>query len=245
MHPEEFKLLDEIEDDHWWFVGKRLLLTSLLRRHARDGALLDLGCGTGGVLREVEGERIVLGVDGSIDGLRVCRRKGLASLVCADLSRMPFASGDFEVVLALDVIEHLDDDVGFLRDAATLCVRGGTMIVAVPAFQLLWSQHDETFQHRLRYSARQLRSVLGAAGLAVDRITYTNSLLFPLAAVWRILSYRVGLGRFAPRHDFWPVPRWVNRLFVSLYVLEAWLLRRVDLPVGLSVVAVVRIPATP
>lgn len=245
MHPEEFKLLDDIEDDHWWFVGKRLLLTSLLRRHTRHGALLDLGCGTGGVLREIGGDRLALGVDGSMEGLRVCRKKGFERVVRADLSCMPFTEGDFETVLALDVIEHLDDDVGFLREAAKMCARGGTLIIAVPAFQMLWSQHDETFEHRRRYTAGQLREVLIAAGLEVERITYTNSMLFPVAAVWRILSYRVGLGRFAPRHDFWPVPGWVNRLFVALYRFEAWLLERIDLPAGISVVAIARVPGTP
>ena len=245
MHPEEFKLLDEIEDDHWWFVGKRHLLTSLLQRHAQEGALLDLGCGTGGILREVGGDRLALGVDGSMEGLRVCRRKGLAHVVRADLARMPFTSGDFQVVLALDVIEHLDDDVGFLRQATKLVARGGTLIVAVPAFQLLWSQHDETFEHKRCYDARRLRRVLAEAGLEVERVTYTNSLLFPLAAVWRILSYRCGLGRFAPKHDFWPMPRPVNRLLVALYRLEAWWLRRFDLPVGLSLVAVARVPGGP
>lgn len=242
MDAQEFVLLDEIEDDHWWFVGKRLLLRSLLERHAPCGRLLDLGCGTGGVLREVAPDRPCMGVDGSMDGLRVCRRKGFERLVCARLDRMPFAPGDFDAVLALDVIEHLDDDVGFLREAKRLCAPGAAFVVAVPAFQQLWSQHDETFQHRRRYSASQLRETLRAAGLEVERVTYTNSFLFPIAAVWRILSYRLGLGRFAPKHDFWPLPRALNALLVAIYRCEAWLLRRVDLPAGVSVVAVARSP---
>ena len=242
MNDREFELLDAIEDDHWWFVGKRLLLRSLLRRHAPHGRLLDLGCGTGGVLRDAEPDRACLGVDASMVGLQVCRRKGFERLVCADLASIPFRPGDFDAVLALDVIEHLDDDVQFLREASKLCAPGAPLIVAVPAYQLLWSQHDETFQHRRRYNARQLRSALCAAGLEVERITFTNSLLFPVAAVWRILSYRLGLGRFAPRHDFWPLPRPLNSLLVALYRFEAWLLLRFDLPVGISVVGVARAP---
>ena len=241
MHPEEFKLMDAIEDSHWWFVGKRLLLSSLLDRHARAGTLLDLGCGTGGVLRDVGEHRLALGVDGAMDGLRACRRKGLTNVVCADLANMPFVRGDCEVLLALDVIEHLDDDVGFLREAGKLCPPGGTLIISTPAYQWLWSKHDEAFDHRRRYTARGLERVLAAAGLAVERITYTNTLLFPVAAVWRLLS-RAGLGRFAPRNDFWPVPAWLNRILVAVYSVEARLLRRIDLPFGLSVVAVARTP---
>ncbi len=240
MNDKEFELLDAIEDDHWWFVGKRLLLRSLLRRHAPQGRLLDLGCGTGGVLRDAAPDRACLGVDASMVGLQVCRRKGFERLVCADLAHIPFRPGDFDAVLALDVIEHLDDDVKFLREASRLCAPGAPLIVAVPAYTLLWSQHDETFQHRRRYSARQLRSALCAAGLEVERITFTNSLLFPVAAVWRILSYRLGLGRFAPSHDFCPLPSPLNALLVAVYRFEAWLLQRVDLPVGVSVVGVAR-----
>ncbi len=242
MNDSEFELLDAIEDDHWWFVGKRLLLRSLLRRHAPGGRLLDLGCGTGGVLRDVAPDRVCHGVDASMAGLRICRRKGFEQLVCADLRRIPFGRGHFDAVLALDVIEHLDDDEQFLREASRLCAPGAPLIVSVPAYPLLWSQQDETFQHRRRYSARRLRKALGSAGLEVERVTYTNSLLFPVAAAWRILSYRLGLGRFAPKHDFWPLPRRLNALLVALYRVEAWLLQRLDLPAGLSVVAVARMP---
>jgi len=114
------------------------------------------------------------------------------------------------------------------------------MIIAVPAFQALWSQHDETFEHRRRYTGKQLEAVARAAGLEPERTTYTNTIVFPAAAVWRLFSYRLGLGRFAPKHDFWAIPRWLNSLLIRAYRLEAWLLRRVDLPFGVSVVCVAR-----
>jgi hypothetical protein len=132
--------------------------------------------------------------------------------------------------------------VEFLRAASQLVARGAQVVVAVPAFQLLWSQHDEIFEHRRRYSASQLEAVIRAAGLNPERTTYTNSLIFPVAAFWRILSYRLGLGRFAPKHDFWPIPGWLNSLLLHFYRLEAWLLERRDLPIGVSVVCVARRP---
>jgi SAM-dependent methyltransferase len=240
MHDAEFRLLDTIEDDHWWFVGKRLILAALLEADPGRGRLLDLGCGTGGVLREVAPRRACVGLDRSALALRVCRRKGNRGLARGDLAALPFAAASFDTVLALDVIEHLDDDVAFLRRAAGLVAPGGRLLVAVPAFQILWSRHDETLEHRRRYRASQLEAALRAAGLRVERTTYTNFFVFPVAALWRILSYRLGLGRLAPRHDFWPVPRLVNALLVRLYALEARLLRRLDLPVGVSVVCVAR-----
>lgn len=240
MNDADFRLMDSIEEDHWWFVGKRLILRAVLDARTDGARILDLGCGTGGVLRD-RGERDrCFGVDRSRLALRMCARRGLDALACGDLDRIPLKQGSFGTVLTLDVIEHLDDDVAFLRAAAELCTPDGRLVISVPAFQLLWSKHDEAFEHRRRYSARTLRAAVERAGLVVERMTYTNMLVFPVAAVWRILSYRLGLGKYAPENDFWPVPGWLNALLTLQYRFEAWLLRRVDLPVGVSVLCVAR-----
>jgi SAM-dependent methyltransferase len=238
MNDREFELLDRIEENHWWFVGKRKILKALLARDPGLGPLLDLGCGTGGILRDWMSRRPCVGTDRSQLALRICRRRGFEKLVRSDLNNLPFSEGSFDTILLLDVIEHLEDDVAFLREASALTAPGGRIVIAVPAFQFLWSQHDETFEHRRRYSARQLEAVLAAAGLVCERCTYTNTLLFPLAAIWRLLSYRLGLGRFAPETDFWGLPVWLNALLGRIYDLEAWFLRRFDLPVGLSLVCI-------
>ena len=237
MNEREFEVLDRIEEDHWWFRGKRLLLRALLGDRV-PGRLVDLGCGTGGVLRDWMREGVCLGVDRSSFALSVCRAKGFPRLVQGDLTTLPLRPTSFDTVLALDVIEHLPDDVAFLKGAAALCAPGGRVIVGVPAFQLLWSQHDRTFQHHRRYSAGQLRAAVLAAGLRIERITYTNFLVFPATAVWRILSYRLGLGRLAPAHDLWTLPRWLNGALTRVYQLEARLLQRFDLPFGVSVVCI-------
>jgi hypothetical protein len=105
---------------------------------------------------------------------------------------------------------------------------------------MLWSQHDETFQHRRRYTASQLEAVVRAAGLEPERTTYLHAAIFPVALAWRVTSRRLGLGRFAPRHDFWPIPRLLNRMLVWVYRLEARIARRFDLPFGVSVACVAR-----
>ena len=238
MNDREFELLDRIEEDHWWFVGKRKILNALLPRDPGEGILLDLGCGTGGVLRNWNSRRPCVGTDRSELALKICRRRGFETLVRSDLNALPFPHGSFDTVLLLDVLEHLDDDVDFLAKVAALVAPGGRIVIAVPAFQFLWSKHDETFEHRRRYSARQLEEVVRGAGLVPERKSYTNSLLFPVAAVWRLLSFRLGMGRFAPDTDFWPLPGWLNGLLVRVYDIEAWLLERFDLPVGVSLVCI-------
>jgi SAM-dependent methyltransferase len=240
LNDEEFKLLDEIEESHWWFVGKRLILQALLAGDVPSGRLLDLGCGTGGVLSDWMRRCTCIGIDRSRLALRISREKGLRALARAHVTDPPFRPGSFETIVLLDVLEHLDDDVAALRAAAEVCAPGGRLVISVPAFQALWSRHDETFEHLRRYSRRQLLSVVERAGLVPERTSYTNSLLFPLAAPWRFLSMRLGI---APRHDFFPVPRWLNALLIGCYRLEAWWLRRADLPVGLSLACIARKPA--
>ncbi len=240
MNEDEFRLLDEIEDQHWWFVGKQHILRSLLQRHAPQGRILDLGCGTGGTLRNWMDRHPCFGTDRSELALRICAEKGFDRLVQSDLDAVPFADGAFDTILALDVIEHLDDDVSFVARAAELLGPSGQLILAVPAFQMLWSKHDETFQHRRRYRSAQLRDVVLEAGLIPERLTYTNTLTFPVAMAWRLLSQHTPVGRVAPKHDFWPVPRWLNAALTSAYRIEARALSRVNLPFGVSVVCVAR-----
>jgi SAM-dependent methyltransferase len=242
VNEAEFQLMERLEDGHWWFVGKRLLLHALFGDREPRGRILDLGCGLGGVLRDFELSAACFGTDRSAYALRVCRSKGAAAFARADLLSPPFRAGSFDTVVALDVIEHLADDVAFLRVARALLAPGARLIVAAPAFDLLWSQHDVTFQHHRRYTAQSLRAAVEAAGLAPERITYLHALVFPVALIWRLASYRLGLGRFAPSTDFWPVPGWLNRILAGAYRLEAWLLRRFNLPVGVSVACVARSP---
>ncbi len=194
------------------------------------------------MLRDWTGRCPCVGIDRSQLALNICAKRGFSMLTRGDLTRLPFRAESFDTVLILDVIEHLENDVAFLRNAKEICSVDGRMVIAVLAFQLLWSQHDTTFEHRRRYSARRLSAVVRAAGLIAERTTYTNFLIFPVATLWRLLSYRLGFGRFAPKHDFWLLPGWLNRLLAQLYRFEAWLLERFDLPVGVSLVCVARKP---
>ncbi len=242
MDEVEFELLGRIDERHWWFVGKRRLLQALLGLGGGGRRLLDLGCGAGGILRSLPGTTRCFGLDRSEIALRVCRDKGLERVARGDLAAPPFAPHSFDTVLILDVIEHVDDEQPLLEGARRLCAPGGRVVVAVPAFQQLWSKQDETLRHRRRYSSAQLCRVVRAAGLVPERTTYTNFLIFPVAALWRIGTSRLGLARFAPRTDFWPVPRWLNALLAALYRAEAFLVSRFRLPFGVSVVCIARNP---
>jgi SAM-dependent methyltransferase len=240
MNDAEFAIYSSIEDSHWWFVGKRLLLAALLEGVPRRERILDLGCGSGGVLQEWSSVATCVGSDVSAYALEICRERGIPHLVRSDLSAVPFCSESFDVVMALDVIEHLDDDVALLRKMGALCSTGGRCIVAVPAYTFLWSQHDETFGHKRRYTAKRLEAAIREAGLIPERITYTNFFALPPAALWRVVSRVLGLGKGGARHDFFSLPAPLNRAVSALYRLEATLLRHMNLPMGVSVVCVAR-----
>jgi SAM-dependent methyltransferase len=233
-----------LEDRHWWFVGKRLLVGALLSPvDLRGRRVLDVGCGTGGVLSSIGADAVAVGVDRSRAALAYCRRRGIGRLACADGDRLPFAADSFDVVTMLDVLEHFDDEAGLLASVRALLRPGGTLLVSVPAFQFLWSKHDEVLQHVRRYTARRLRRVLADAGFIVDRVSYTNVVAFPPAFVVRGILGRLRGGDAAVT-DFEEHGAFVNESLVATYRLEAAALRRGwRLPIGLSVAAVVRRPA--
>lgn len=238
----DVRAIDEmaaLEDVHWWFLGKRLLVSTMLPPPA--GPALDFGCGTGAILRTLAADRPAVGADQSLEALQHCARRGLPALVRAGATSVPFRTGTFGLITALDVIEHVDDDLGLLRDLRRALRPGGHLLAAVPAYQALWSRHDEALGHRRRYDRGGLERVLRAAGFEVDRITYTNMFALPPAALWRLL------GRLRPNApvttDFEASSGPLNAFLYGLYRLEARLVARWRLPFGLSVFALARNPA--
>lgn len=175
-----------VEDSHWWFRGRRAVIRALLERaRPRSGArVLDAGCGSGRNLLEFADLGQVTGVEPSPQAVAFCRSRGLTDVVEAELEQLPFDDARFDVVLAFDVLEHLDDDVAGMRELRRVTRPGGTFIATVPAYRRLWSQHDDSHHHRRRYVRRQLVANAAAAGWEPRFATYFNSILLPpIAAV--------------------------------------------------------------
>jgi SAM-dependent methyltransferase len=241
MDPAAIDEMSALEDHHWWFVGKRLITRALLAGVLGDSAarLLDVGCGTGGVAASLADAARVVAVDRSVLALGHARRRGVRALAASDGDRLPFASGAFDVIIMLDVLEHFADERALLTEVRRCLRPSGALVVSVPAFQFLWSGHDEILHHVRRYTARRLRRALVAGGFRVERLTYTNVVPLPPALVVRGFLPRLGLGR-RDGTDFRRHSALVNGVLVAAYRAEAALLRRVRLPLGLSVAAVAR-----
>jgi SAM-dependent methyltransferase len=230
----------ELEDRHWWFVGRRRIFLALLDDLVggrRDLDLLDFGCGTGTMAGHLARYGTVEAVDADADAVAFCRRRGLARVQQLTGDGLPFEDGRFDVVTTFDVLEHIEDDLSALTELHRVLRPGGVLVAAVPAFPFLWGPQDVISHHYRRYVRPELRARLEDAGFAVRRASYFNSLLFPAVAAIRIVR-RAFPEPEELRSDFGVGPARLNRALAAAFGGEAALVRRRDLPFGVSLLAV-------
>ena len=232
----------DLERWHWWFRGRQRILEDVLcRRLDGRGSLTIASVGAG----PPEGLGWLLALAGlggrlvALDSEVIHGRRLVSGLdyVVGDLGAPPLAPAAFDVVVALDVLEHLDDDVAALAAAARLVKRGGLLVVTVPALPSLWGVQDVVSRHRRRYTRRTLGGVFARAGLPVPDLTYFNTLLFPPLAAVRWLARARGLpagptGDFEKSH-----PGIANELLARIFGFERHVLRHLRLPLGVSLLA--------
>lgn len=190
MDPTLWAEISAVEDRHWWFTARREIIQSLVSEIAPDGAaVLDIGCGTGFMLEALVPRYDAWGLEPDAqvrDRVRPSVRDRVHPGDTDDLGAL--GGRRFDVVLLLDVLEHVGDDLGALTSAQTAIATGGKMIVTVPADPTLWSDHDERNGHFRRYAESSLRELLGNAGLEPTLLTYFNSRLYPVAQLHRRLA---------------------------------------------------------
>jgi SAM-dependent methyltransferase len=234
-----YERIQALEQEHWWFAGRRAILARLIGDLGlpQGARILEAGCGAGGNLR-------LLSRFGTVRAMEPDEpsRKYVAEHWGVEVDHgllpdgLPYQPESFDAVACFDVIEHVDDDRGAVRALSDLLVPGGHLIATVPAYQWMWSRHDELHHHKRRYTRAEMVRLFEGAGLKVRRASYFNTLLFPVAALIRIAKNIVGS---KSADDAMP-SRPVNWLLERLFASEAAWLRRGSLPFGLSIVIIGR-----
>jgi SAM-dependent methyltransferase len=233
-----YEQMAELDQRHWWYRARREVLAALIRRAAPpppDARLLEIGCGTGHNLA-------MLAQFGAVDALelddeaRTIAEERLGRPIMRaplpELAGVP--DGQYDLVGAFDVIEHIVDDAGAIASIAAKLKPGGKLVMTVPAHAWMWSAHDVVNHHKRRYSKGQLRALLEASPLRLERIGYFNSLLFPVAVAERMASKARG----KDEADLKLPPAPLNAALERAFAAERHLIGRVPLPPGLSLFAV-------
>ncbi len=232
----------QAEDRHWWYRGRRTVLDGVIADLGMpaNARILDAGCGSGRFMVDLTKRGEVTGVELSDTSVALARQRGTGEVVAGSVLEMPFADASFDLAVSLDVIEHLEDDIAALRELRRVVAPGGALLVTVPAYQWLWSGHDEINHHHRRYTRRTLQSAAEQAGWKQTRTTYFNSLLLPVAILLRVLD-RFSTKTTESSLDLWIPPEPLNWLLERPLALEAALIARGGrIPSGLSLLAVFR-----
>ena len=252
MEDTVYKEFLELEDGHWWFRGRRAIFISLLDRYLGRGRqderlVMDVGCGVGGMLQPLEEYGRAVGTDVTFQGLKHCSDRGFPRLVASHGPVAPFVDGVFDCITAFDALEHIEDDVGTLREFHRMLKPGGLIVASGPAYQFLFAQQDRNTHHFRRYSRGVFTSRAKEAGFEIVQASYINFWLFPIIlpivlmqkAVQAVVPHNpdddgsnIGIG----------IPNWLNEMLAGIFSSEAKVLRHVSAPAGHSLVMVARKP---
>ncbi|MDZ7269816.1 MAG: class I SAM-dependent methyltransferase [candidate division KSB1 bacterium] len=246
MEDRHYLLFNEVQDSHWWFQARNRIMRTLLAEHLCDRqtrsrpaglALLDVGCGTGAMLPMLREFGAVTGVEISSQAVTLCRQRG-HHRVFLD-SDPAWQQTRYDVLTFFDVLEHVDDDAATLAHYLRWLQPHGLVVITVPAFMWLWSEHDEINQHRRRYNKTHLRRLLQVTRLQPFRLSYYNSLLFLPIAGLRLLQKALPARRQPPRSDFEKLCS-ANRCLEAIFAAERFWLRRHSAPLGLSLLCLAK-----
>ena len=241
MMEHTYPILFEVEQSHWWHVGRRKIIASFVeeicRRLDHRPRILDVGCGTGANLLLLSQYGDAEGVDISDDALTFCRERGLDKVKSGSAEQLPYEDTSFDLVTALDVVEHLDDDLAGLKEMRRVLRPGGYALIFVPTFMFLWGLQDDVSNHRRRYRMSQLKGVMADAGLEIERSTYVNVTFFLPILLIRQLMKLTGIKAQSENNINVPA---LNGVLGSLLASERIPLRYLNLPFGVSGICVAK-----
>lgn len=243
MRIEEYEKMYHLENYYWWFQGRMDIIFSVLRKYhvleQSSTVVLDAGCGTGLILKRLNSHCRPLGVDFSLKALEYCRKRGLNNYVRGDVTRLPLNERSCDVVMGLDLLEHVEDDNVLMEEFSRVLKDDGTLVLTVPAHRFLWSEHDEALSHFRRYSRQSFGNLITTHGFAPLKLTYAISFTYIPIILFRKLQPLLKK-RTAPKTHLIRLPGLINSALIGLLKMEAFLLKFMNLPFGVSLLCVAR-----
>jgi ubiquinone/menaquinone biosynthesis C-methylase UbiE len=240
------RLLDtffKVETTHWWWVGRKNIIKIFLKKrfNSKKITILDAGCGTGSNIIFFNQFGKTYGIDISPIATKFCKKRGIKNITTCDVSKLPYKDSYFDLVSCMDVLEHIEDEKKAISEIYRVLKPGGYVLLTVPALSFVFSKHDKAQGHFRRYSKKYLREILTSVGFVEDRTTYFNTLLsFPIILI-RLLSKLEPFSKLADfdaklNYDIYKVHA-LNNLLIYIFSLESKILKKIDLPIGISILA--------
>jgi ubiquinone/menaquinone biosynthesis C-methylase UbiE len=240
MRPNEYETMFRVEETHWWYRALHRLIFQVLESELPDWPdrkILDVGCGTGAVLQRLGNPEKNVGIDLAPEATSFCRQRGLSNVREGDICALPFSDASFDAVICSSVLYHqwVTDVEAAVREIHRVLIPGGMVLINVPAFSFLHSQHDEAVMTARRFRKPEIRELLLNQNFTIRRLTYWTTLLFPLAVVARTLGgSRMG-------RDFETTQTSLaQRAFAQVMSFELALMRKISLPFGVALLAIAR-----
>jgi len=242
VNKAEYATMAEREKTYWWHLGRLRIIETYISKakgNKKKFKIMNIGCGTGGTIDMLENFGSVDNVDISDDAIKFMRDQGYKNITKVKDIKLPFKDKTYDMVGAFDVLEHIDNQVEALREWKRIIKDDGAIVITVPAYQWLWSDHDVSLHHKRRYTTTRLALAAREAGLKPQKKSYAIVFSLPLIVGFRFINK--ALGRKADSEtSYVDVPSWVNSLFSNLLYAEAKLHKFMRFPAGTSVVTILR-----
>jgi SAM-dependent methyltransferase len=241
MEKNSYDIEAKVENFHWWFVVRRKLLKRLLHSFglSQELSVVDIGCGTGSNLRVLQsvGLSNVVGLDRSFYALSLAKRKVKLPLLSGEISNLPIRPESVGLIIAFDVMEHIDDDLNAIRQLYQVLRKGGILILTVPAFNLLWGIQDVVTGHKRRYLREEIENKLKGVGFDLLKSSYFNFFLFFPILMARRLIHLLGLEIESENEVNFP---FINFFFKGIFSLEIYVLKYLSFPFGVSILCIAK-----
>ena len=240
MNKTSHDIEKRVERFHWWFSVRRKLLRSILPSLPLplDALALDIGCGTGSNLKLLRAEGLsVIGLDHSLYALSLAKMNTQHPFINGDLNKLPVRSGSIGLIIAMDILEHLEDDRSGIRECFQALKREGILILTVPAFKWLWGIQDLVTQHKRRYKRKEILNLLTMEGFEIVKSSYFNFFLFFPILLARRTTHLLGLKIRSENEINSPL---LNSFLKGIFLLEPHILKHFSFPIGVSILCIAR-----